>query len=470
LKLSILKIIISLAIATSALAQETKKYIGDGAIADFSLEIRETKALLYLAHKPSNEPFVQAKVIIQNPEGRMLATFTALSAPGVYETDIAVDSIIGNELILESVDETDSITIVESRKSAGASQPSALSHKVGADSNLISMAIGALLGALITCGIFGGIFFFRSRKKAVALTFLLASTGFALINPTEVLAHGGHDHSDGGPSTEPADSGGDVVISKKSQFLIGVTSVVATKELVPDVMVSYGHIIPKPPLDATIVAPQAGIIRISPELALGKQVSRGDTLAILDAVSQIRITSPISGRIQELSAITGARVENGAKLFHVTDTSVVWVDAELFAADLIRLPDVTEAFVATEGKKSGSNAVILKIATPISEETRTAKVYLELDNADGALRLGSLATASFSLKRTVPAIAVPISAILSRGGDQVIFTQIGPETFSSRQVRTQPSSQPAKILIVEGLNEGERVVVTGNYQLLQKVK
>lgn len=473
MKIKNFTIFASLVVAATAFANDSKKYIGDGEIADFAIEVKDGKATLYLSHKPSNKPFGEAKVSFQPEGGGDAVQFAPQKSVGVYDAQLPNNALPAGDLILEAADETDSIAVVESADSTtqGKREGATAVAKESSESKVMNSAVAAILGALVASVIFIGLFLVQSRRKrAASLVLLSAATSIALLKTPEALAHGGHEHGDGTPNTETADMGSDVTIAKKSQFLIGVTSILAAKESVPEAMVSYGHVIPKPQLDATIIAPQAGIIRTASQYILGRQVARGETLATLDAVNQIRISSPISGQIQEIGAVNGARVENGAKLFHVTDTSTVWVDAELFAADLNKLKEVTDAYVSVEGTSEGVKAKLLNIVTPISEETRTAKAYLELDNTDGALRLGSLAKISFALKKDKPSIAVPTSAVLNRGGEHIVFVQTGPETFTPRQVRTESSSRPGTVLITQGVNEGERVVVTGNYQLLLKVK
>ena len=48
--------------------------------------------------------------------------------------------------------------------------------------------------------------------------------------------------------------------------------------------------------------------------------------------------------------------------------------------------------------------------------------------------------------------------------------QTGPETFAPRQVVTADSAEPGTVLVTQGLQDGNRVVTSGSYQLLMKAK
>ena len=237
-------------------------------------------------------------------------------------------------------------------------------------------------------------------------------------------------------------------------------------------MKSFGHIIPPPENNALIVAPQPGFLKLAQNLKLGKKVKRGEVLGYLQTINQISLVSPIEGILAEMYAFNGARVEGGGKIFRVLNPEVLWVDAELFANQVTRLSEVTRAFVHADGFKKDIEAKLVGANTPISEETRTAKVYLELIEPTEEAKVGAFVDVRFELKSQdgSKAIAIPRSAVLSRAGEPVIFVQTGSETFSVRPIVYEESSRPGVVLVKQGVSENERVVVVGSYQLLMKVK
>jgi membrane fusion protein, heavy metal efflux system len=187
-------------------------------------------------------------------------------------------------------------------------------------------------------------------------------------------------------------------------------------------------------------------------------------------VGRVNLTAPFDGQVLEIISAEGSRVEAGAKLFRVTNPSTVWVDAELYESDLAHFGDVTSAAVGTSGDAQIFPARVLNFMTPISEETRTAKAFLELDNSDGKLRLGSFVTIYFALSSQAKGIMLPVSAVVTRSGEEVVFIQTGPESFEGRSVVTAKGPKPGTVVVTSGVKDGDRVVVSGSYQLLMKAR
>jgi multidrug efflux pump subunit AcrA (membrane-fusion protein) len=99
-------------------------------------------------------------------------------------------------------------------------------------------------------------------------------------------------------------------------------------------------------------------------------------------------------------------------------------------------------------------------------QTRTAKVRVEVPNANRYLRLGMYMTMSFSTPGGVPMVVVPRAALQMIGGRHVVFVPIeGDEgRFLQRTV------QLGRLLgesysIVKGLEPGEMVVTEGSFFL-----
>ena len=355
-------------------------YVGNGEAADFALEIADGgTGSLYLTHKPTNEPFVGATLTLQPTDsGKPVVKFEPTDTPGVYRGRIEDPASLPGQLLIQTASDSDAVeTTIPKYKVAvaGAVAPTAVLTAEPSDRKalMIAAAGGALAASM--AGLLFWLLLGRrgDAAKAIVPLFLLVVVGTAF--PRRVLAHGGHDH--GGPVPDSgADAGGDVVMSKKSQLLIELRTVEVKKEIVPGVLKTFGHVIPKPQFDAALTAPQAGFIHGVQGLALGSKVARGERLGTLQAVGTIPIESPIDGEISEINAVDGSRVDAGGKLLRVTNMSTLWVDAELFSEQLQRLKEATSASVMVDGLATPIRAKMLGAMTPVSEETRTAKVFL----------------------------------------------------------------------------------------------
>jgi membrane fusion protein, heavy metal efflux system len=75
-----------------------------------------------------------------------------------------------------------------------------------------------------------------------------------------------------------------------------------------------------------------------------------------------------------------------------------------------------------------------------------------------------LATADLPVGAASPAITVPSDAVQQVNGQDVVFVQAAPERFAVRPVRTGPT-ETGRTPVLEGLQAGESVVVSGSFAL-----
>ncbi|MFH1610176.1 MAG: efflux transporter periplasmic adaptor subunit, partial [Candidatus Bipolaricaulota bacterium] len=84
------------------------------------------------------------------------------------------------------------------------------------------------------------------------------------------------------------------------------------------------------------------------------------------------------------------------------------------------------------------------------------------------LKPGMFADLTIELSQNGKALAIPAEAVLDDGGWSMVFVQTGPGRFVPRLV-TLGVGQGGFLEIAEGLEEGEAVVLRGNFQLKSKL-
>ena len=98
----------------------------------------------------------------------------------------------------------------------------------------------------------------------------------------------------------------------------------------------------------------------------------------------ITFRSPVTGIVMEKRAVDGMRVMPGDSLYRIVDASVVWVEADVYESDvaMVRVGQRAEVtFDAWSGETFTGK--VSWIAPTMDEQTRTAKVRLELPNRGG---------------------------------------------------------------------------------------
>jgi len=186
-----------------------------------------------------------------------------------------------------------------------------------------------------------------------------------------------------------------------------------------------------------------------------------------DLAAVFSLNSPIDGIVVERNATIGASVGTDANLFKIIDLSRVWIDANVFEKDLqqVRPGQEVKLTVPAFPGSTFSGRVIL-INSVVDPDTRTVKVRTEVANPDGRLKPDMFANVQIVTALNRTAISIPQSAVLNDEGKTIVFVADG-NGYKKRQVQAGIQNND-RVEIVDGLTAGDKVVVKGNYLLLQQ--
>ena len=205
-------------------------------------------------------------------------------------------------------------------------------------------------------------------------------------------------------------------------------------------------------------------------LILGLKESDMNALANKsDFAAVFSLTSPISGTVVERNATVGATVGSDANVFKIVDISSVWIDANVFEKDVARVKlgqQVNVSVTAFPGAIFTGKVIL--VSTVVDPDTRSVKVRTEVPNRDGRLKPDMFANVEIITDVNRTAVSIPQSALLNDGGQSLVFVAVG-SGFEKRAVTPGIQSED-RIEIISGLNAGDKVVVKGNYLLLQQSK
>jgi membrane fusion protein, heavy metal efflux system len=205
-------------------------------------------------------------------------------------------------------------------------------------------------------------------------------------------------------------------------------------------------------------------------LILGLRDSDIDALASKSSLGAVfSLTSPISGIVIERNGTIGATVGADANVFKIIDISRVWIDANVFEKDLERIRRGQEVRVSVPAFPGGMFlGRIILVSSVVDPDTRSVKVRTEVPNSDGRLKPDMFANVQIVTDLHRSAISIPQSAVLDDAGKSVVFVSEG-SGYAKRQVTTGIQGND-RVEIIDGLQAGDKVVVKGNYLLLQQSK
>ena len=184
------------------------------------------------------------------------------------------------------------------------------------------------------------------------------------------------------------------------------------------------------------------------------------------------LLAPVTGIIDQINATSGQQVASGAELLNIVNLSTVLLEAQVFEKDLPIVRESTRASftssalageVYTIGTPDGDGRLV-SIGQTVNEQTRTVPVIYEVKNPFNRLRDGNFIEITIDTSGNRQVLAVPKSAVVREQGEAFVFVFDGGETFERRPVAL--GAEGADFYeIVSGLEEGERVVIEGIYQL-----
>jgi RND family efflux transporter MFP subunit len=195
---------------------------------------------------------------------------------------------------------------------------------------------------------------------------------------------------------------------------------------------------------------------------------REEDIARLEATGEVRRTldlySPVSGYVTQKMALHGMRVTPTDTLFDIADLSWLWVLADVYESDLaaVRLGMPAELTLSYLPGRTWRGDVTY-VAPTVEEKTRTIKVRIEVDNADGQLKPDMFADVLLKSGLGI-GLVVPESALLRTGERTLVFADLGEGRLEPREVKVGAKVADG-VQVVSGVAEGERVVTAANFLL-----
>lgn len=204
--------------------------------------------------------------------------------------------------------------------------------------------------------------------------------------------------------------------------------------------------------------------------ALGATVNETEKDFHKENISFISVRAPVSGTVTERLVNAGAGVEAGKPLFTIGNLSTVWVIANVPEAQVGNLHLGTPGEIRSAAL--GQNAIagrVNYIDPRLSEETRTARVRVELSNPGERLKAGMFVEVGFETGTPAGAgeeLVIPSEAVQRVGDRSIVFIpkENQPGVFEVRNVEVG-GEQDGYHRVISGLKLGERVVTKGSFAL-----
>jgi len=183
----------------------------------------------------------------------------------------------------------------------------------------------------------------------------------------------------------------------------------------------------------------------------------------------VPIYAPRTGTLIERYIADGSAVKMGQTLLTIADLSRVWIDADIYEADLDLVKVGMTASVMLPYLPGRVYSATVEYVYPYLEErTRTGRIRLSLANPEGKLKPDMYAEVSLQAE-IGHRLSVPEEAILVAGKNRVVFVDLGGGRLKPVKIKAGRNAQ-GFVEVLEGLSLGDAVVTSGNFLIAAETR
>jgi multidrug efflux system membrane fusion protein len=200
-----------------------------------------------------------------------------------------------------------------------------------------------------------------------------------------------------------------------------------------------------------------------------------DDAAIFNAQTQVDYTTvkaPISG-VAGLRQVDQGNIVNASTQTGIVTIAQIEPIAVVFTAPEVQLPYINEAQSAqplkvtaltTDGKKTLSEGVLAVVNNQVDTTSGTIRLKAVFDNKDHALWPGQSVSTRLLVTTLKDATVIPDDAVQHGTDGLYAFTVNQDNKAELRKIKVSKSID-GRSVVDEGLNPGERVIVSGQYKV-----
>jgi Cu(I)/Ag(I) efflux system membrane fusion protein len=183
----------------------------------------------------------------------------------------------------------------------------------------------------------------------------------------------------------------------------------------------------------------------------------------------VPIYAPRGGTLIERNIADGSAARLGETLLTIADLSRVWIEAEVFEADLEQVAAGMPASVTLPYLPGRNYPATVDYVYPwLDGDSRTGRIRLSLDNPDGELKPEMYA--EVSLKAQLGRrLSVPEEAIIVAGDSRVVFVDLGGGRLKPVKIEAGRNAQ-GFVEVLDGLTPGDTVVTSGNFLIAAETR
>lgn len=184
------------------------------------------------------------------------------------------------------------------------------------------------------------------------------------------------------------------------------------------------------------------------------------------------IYAPVSGEIQRKLVNKGSYVEAPTHVFTIVDNTRLELESPVASADIAPIePGQRVTFMVNSYPNATFEGRVLEMNPAVDEQTRSAKVRIQVTNAGSKLKAGMFAQGEILTGVAANAVMIPAAALYrdDRSARTAFVFVLEGGKACRRAVRVG-HEQESKIQVIEGLRQGEQLIAEQSIEISEGVR
>lgn len=197
---------------------------------------------------------------------------------------------------------------------------------------------------------------------------------------------------------------------------------------------------------------------------VGDRVRAGQVMASIESnlsLTTYTVSAPISGVVLARQAQLGGVAGEGAALFEIGDLSTLWVDLHIFGSDTQHITAGVPVTVTRMTDGVSQSAILERVLPGTATASQSTVARATIRNDDGLWRPGAAVKARIAVASTPAAQVVPLSALQTMDGREVVFVRKG-DVYTAMPV-SLGARDASNAEVLSGVSVGDEVVVEQSY-------
>lgn len=201
------------------------------------------------------------------------------------------------------------------------------------------------------------------------------------------------------------------------------------------------------------------------QIARSQLIAAQGALAIAQAGKKdFSVTAPFSGTVTSVHGREGGFANFSLPLISLSTPDNLEIEVYVSAKSS---RDIAEGniFLAESSDDTSVSGIVTAVSPGSDPQTSKTLVRIRIDDPEGNIRLGDFLRGYITIPRSGNTLSIPENAIVSRGGDPVVFIVDEHGIAAEQAVRTS-DARNGFVEIIEGLAPDQNIVIEGQQYLV----